>query len=147
MNFWSHSPISVVRFRFSSALASSAVGRGSPLWCSQYSKTFAIKRDQSTRVSICVAQKSLTFFSTDEETLGNGIGWSLSPTSVGEKRGLDMEWRKAAAEGGGGELAFEHVLDEDAAFSNFLVDDELFVIGGDEENHYRLGGFQGWRWR
>ena len=35
-------------------------------------------------------------------------------------------------------LAFEHVLDEDAALSNFLVDDELFIIGGDEEDHFRL---------
>ena len=42
INFWSHSPISVVRFLFSSALASSAVGKGSPRWCSQYSKTYAI---------------------------------------------------------------------------------------------------------
>jgi len=34
-----------------------------------------------------------------------------------------------------GVLAFEHVFDEDAALSNFLVDDELLVIGGDEEDH------------
>ena len=29
----------------------------------------------------------------------------------------------------------EHVLDEDAALSDLLVDDELLVIGSDEENH------------
>jgi hypothetical protein len=32
-------------------------------------------------------------------------------------------------------LAFEHIFDEDAALSNFLVDNKLFVIGGDEEDH------------
>lgn len=35
-------------------------------------------------------------------------------------------------------LTFEHVLYENAALSNFLVDDKLFVIGGDEEDHFRL---------
>ena len=33
-------------------------------------------------------------------------------------------------------LAFQHVLDEDAAFGDLLVDDELFIIRSDEENHY-----------
>ena len=37
-------------------------------------------------------------------------------------------------------LAFEHVLDEDAALSDFLVNDELLIIGGDEEDHGVLGG-------
>ena len=32
-------------------------------------------------------------------------------------------------------LALEHVLDEDAALSNFLVDNKLFIIRGDEEDH------------
>ena len=32
-------------------------------------------------------------------------------------------------------LTFEHVLDEDAALSNLLVDDELFVVRCHEENH------------
>ena len=41
-----------------------------------------------------------------------------------------LKWR-------GSVLAFEHVLDEDAALSNFLVDDKLFVIRGDEEDHFR----------
>ena len=36
---------------------------------------------------------------------------------------------------GRGTLAFEHVLDEDTALSNFLVDDELLIIGGDEKDH------------
>jgi hypothetical protein len=35
-------------------------------------------------------------------------------------------------------LAFQHVLDEDAALGNFLVDDKLFIIRGDEEDHFRL---------
>ena len=39
------------------------------------------KCDQ-TRTSAYVTQKLLTFFSTDEATLGSGIGWSLSPTSI-----------------------------------------------------------------
>ena len=30
--------------------------------------------------------------------------------------------------GGGGLLAFEHVLDEDAALSNFLVNNELLIV-------------------
>ena len=34
----------------------------------------------------------------------------------------------------------EHVLDEDAALSDLLVDDELFIIGGDEKNHRECGG-------
>lgn len=38
MNFWSHSLISVVRLRVSSWV-SSAAGKGSPRWCSQYSNT------------------------------------------------------------------------------------------------------------
>ena len=29
----------------------------------------------------------------------------------------------------------KHVLDEDAALSDLLVDDELFIIGGDEKDH------------
>ena len=29
----------------------------------------------------------------------------------------------------------EHVLDEDAALSDLLVDDELLVIGSDKKNH------------
>ena len=29
----------------------------------------------------------------------------------------------------------EHVLNEDAALSDLLVDDKLLVIGGDEKNH------------
>jgi len=34
-------------------------------------------------------------------------------------------------------FTFEHVLDEDAALSNFLVDDELFIIRCDKEDHCR----------
>ena len=36
---------------------------------------------------------------------------------------------------GNGGLAFKHVFDEDAALSDLLVDDELLIIGGDEEDH------------
>ena len=32
-------------------------------------------------------------------------------------------------------LAFEHIFDEDAALSDFLVDNKLLIIGGDEEDH------------
>lgn len=40
MNLASHSPISVVLLRFSSAFSSEATGRGSVRWCSQYSRTW-----------------------------------------------------------------------------------------------------------
>ena len=39
-----------------------------------------------------------------------------------------------------GRRTLEHVLDEDAALSDLLVDDELLVVGGDEENHVGLVG-------
>jgi hypothetical protein len=48
---------------------------------------------------------------------------------------VDRAVRYATIEDGEGVLAFEHVLDEDAALGNFLVDDKLLVIRGDEENH------------
>lgn len=58
------------------------------------------------------------------------MGWSLSPTSgVGEI----VRWDGSGGKDGG--LAFEHVLDEDAALGDFLVDDKLLIIGGDEEDH------------
>jgi len=41
---------------------------------------------------------------------------------------------------GDGGLAFKHVLDEDAALGDFLVNDELLIIGGDEEDHCCVGG-------
>ena len=34
-------------------------------------------------------------------------------------------------------FTFEHVLDEDAALSDVLVDDKLLVIGSYEKNHLR----------
>ena len=34
-----------------------------------------------------------------------------------------------------GPPTFEHVLDENAALGDLFVDDELLVIGSDEENH------------
>lgn len=34
-----------------------------------------------------------------------------------------------------GSRTFKHVLDEDAALGNLLLDDELLVIRSDEENH------------
>ena len=77
-----------------------------------------------------------TFFSTDEETLGNGMGWSLSPTSEGDEA---VRYEMAGVVRGG-VPTFEHILDEDAALSDFLVDDELLIIGGDEENHGVCGG-------
>jgi len=48
-----------------------------------------------------------------------------------------------AGTAGRGGLAFKHVLDEDAALGDFLVDDELFIIRGDEENHCCFGGQRG----
>jgi hypothetical protein len=36
---------------------------------------------------------------------------------------------------GGGVLALEYVLDEDAALSDFLVDVEGLIIGRDQKNH------------
>lgn len=35
-------------------------------------------------------------------------------------------------------LAFKHIFDEDTALSDFLVDNKLFIIGGDEEDHRYL---------
>ena len=77
-------------------------------------------------------RKLLTFFSTDEETSGKERDGSLSPASAG-KRGGQINC------GGGARssvLAFEHLLDEGAALGDILIDDELRVIGGDEEDHY-----------
>lgn len=68
--------------------------------------------------------KLLTFFNTDEATLGSGIGWSDSPTSM---EGQDGQMRDSRGSRGGG-IAFKHVFDEDAALSDFLVDDELLII-------------------
>ena len=78
-----------------------------------------------------VERKLPAFFNTDEETLGKGRGGSLSPASR-SKQGGQIKC------GGGvrsSVLAFQHVLDEGAALSNVLVDNELLVIGGDEEDH------------
>jgi hypothetical protein len=75
----------------------------------------------------------LTFFKTLDETFGNGIGWSLSPTSEGRVSG----WWAACGRKSGN--TFEHVFDQYGTLCNFLVDDELFVIGGDEKNHCGCG--------
>lgn len=42
--------------------------------------------------------------------------------------------------GNKGGFTFEHVFDEDAALDNFLVGMELFVVGGDEEDHLVMTG-------
>jgi hypothetical protein len=70
----------------------------------------------------------LTFFKTLDETFGNGIGWSLSPTSEARVSGCWACGRKSGN-------TFEHVFDQYGTFRNVLVDDELFVIRGDEKNH------------
>ena len=41
----------------------------------------------------------------------------------------------------------EHVLDEDAALGDLLVDDELFIVRCDEENHDVTFGLDGGRYR
>lgn len=33
-------------------------------------------------------------------------------------------------------LTFKHVLDEHAALNDILLGRELFIIGGDKENHF-----------
>ena len=106
-----------------SALASSAVGKGSPRWSSQHSKPCAIDAI-SQHVLRHGRRDNDKLFSADEETLGDGIGWSLSPTSRGKQGGQMRD---------GGGLAFKHVLD-DAAL------DELLIIRGHEENHYCFCG-------
>lgn len=58
--------------------------------------------------------------------MGSGIGWSLSPTSTGGRGGQVWDGGRSR---GGGELAFKHVLDEDAALGDLLVDGELLIIG------------------
>jgi len=75
--------------------------------------------------------KTTTFFSTDEETLGKGIGRSLSPASR-SKRGGQI---KCGGGVRGSVLAFQKIPKERAAFGNVFIDDELLVIGGDEEDH------------
>ena len=67
---------------------------------------------------------------TLDDTLGSGIGWSLSPTSV-DRHCQKKVWHKASD----GQPTFKHVLDEHAALGDLLVDDELLIVGGDEKNH------------
>lgn len=71
----------------------------------------------------------LTFFKTVDDTFGNGIGWSLSPTSEVWVSG----WWAACEQKSG--TTFEHVFYQYGTLCNFLVDDELFVIRGNEKNH------------
>ena len=58
-------------------------------------------------------------------TLANIYGWTVS---------LSAQRRKARTTSTT-QRTFEHVLDEDAALSNLLVDDELFIVRCHEENH------------
>lgn len=51
----------------------------------------------------------------------------------------NLEWIK-------GTRTFEHIFDKDAAFDNFLVGVELFVVRGDEEDHFCDEGL-GERWK
>ena len=69
-----------------------------------------------------------TFFKTLDETFGNGIGWSLSSTSEGR-----VSWWWAACEWESGTTC--EVFDQCGTFRNILIDDELFVIRGEEKNH------------
>ena len=41
-------------------------------------------------------------------------------------------------------LTLEHVLDEDAALGDLLIDDELLVIRGNEEDHCGQKRVDGW---
>jgi len=77
------------------------------------------------------------FFRTLDETLGSGIGWSLSPTSEKSR----VSGRLTGGIIGLG-FTLEHVFDKHGAFCDVLFDDELFVIRGDEKNH----GWIEWRW-
>ena len=74
------------------------------------------------------------------------MGWAgRSPRRLGVSGMVRYETEGPAVDGG---LAFEHVLDEDAALGDFLVDDELFIIGGDEEDHCYFEWLERrWRWR
>lgn len=49
--------------------------------------------------------------------------------------------------GNKGGVTFEHVFDEDAALDNFLVGMELFVVGGDEEDHFVMRGCVKGEWQ
>jgi hypothetical protein len=73
-----------------------------------------------------------TFLSTLDDTFGSGMGWSDSPTSAGGS-GRDQHRRRARGQRGARTL--EHVLDEDGALSDLLVDREALVVGGGEEDH------------
>jgi hypothetical protein len=64
---------------------------------------------------------------TLEDTLGKGIGWSLSPTS-GKGTPLAHVSRMTL----NATLTFKHVLDEHAALDDILVGVELFVVRSDE---------------
>jgi hypothetical protein len=71
----------------------------------------------------CIQKEQQTFFRTLEETLGKGIGWSVSPTSLTDKRlNTGAATLKIVL------ITFEHVLDENAALDNFLVCVELLVV-------------------
>lgn len=88
----------------------------------------------------------LTFLRTLEETLGRGIGLSDSPTS-GLVCRRERERRSAAVRANplaraglrgrascvvcrrGKELTLDHVLDEDGAVGDILLDGELLVVG------------------
>ena len=66
------------------------------------------------------------------------MGWAgRSLRRLGVSGIVRCDTKGTAARGG---FTFEHVLDEDAALGDFLVDDELLIIGGDEEDHSCSGG-------
>jgi hypothetical protein len=81
---------------------------------------------------IMVQQPVSTFFSTLEDTFGNGIGWSLSPTSAQWRHALENSNRATANSRA---RTFEHVLDQHRALGDLLVHDKLLIIRSDEENH------------
>lgn len=103
----------------------------------------------------------LTFLSTLDETLGRGIGWSVSPMSAGAKRSecqklqsllkLDVsvilgrcETRVGAEPVVFCELTFEHLLDEYGSLSDVAIDGELLVVGGSQADHF--GDFARCEW-
>lgn len=92
-----------------------------------------LKGDKDETLAISVP----TFFKTLDETLGSGMGWSLSPTS--KKVACKGRWMRCTRM----RFTFEHVFDQDGTFCDVLFDDKLFIIRGDKKDHCEIG----WGWR
>lgn len=89
-----------------------------------------VARNEPLTTILALYATPLTFFRTLDETLGRGMGWSDSPTSALIRvRSENARMIMLAP-------TFEHVLDQHAALDNVFVGGELFIIRGDEKDHF-----------